>query len=90
MSADLVSNVGMRIRVIALVFSCVSFASAQPMLPTSRARALAQKSAAAAPEEPVKPTHFGAAGAVRNGALSTETISTCAVGRCAFLSACVA
>ena len=80
----------MPIRVIALVFSRLSFASAQPMVPTTPARALAQKSAAAAPENPIKPTHSGAAGAVRNGALSTEEISTCGVGRCAFLSACVA
>jgi hypothetical protein len=32
----------------------------------------------------------GAAGAVRNETLSTEDMSTCGVGRCAFLSACVA
>jgi hypothetical protein len=35
-------------------------------------------------------THSRAAGAVRNGALSTEEMSTCGVGRCAFLSACAA
>jgi hypothetical protein len=35
-------------------------------------------------------THSRAAGAVRNGALSTEEMSTCGVGRYALLSACVA